>query len=147
MLTIISGCSSKTIWFMRSDSHWAAVSGQLDVVPEHVDFAVVGHQLADEAVGVLDEALARGFVSLADCAVGVVPVHERVVEADAEAFGAGGIDKLADQVAAGTLLGGAVVGELGIPMAKALVMLGGHHHVLLAGRAWQALPIRAQRWA
>jgi hypothetical protein len=66
LLTMISGCSSKTIWFMRSDSHSAAVSGQVDVVPEHVDLAVVGHELADEAVGVLDKTLAGGFVGLAE---------------------------------------------------------------------------------
>ncbi len=64
------------------------------VVPEDVDLAVVGHQLADEAVGVVDEAAARGLVGLADGAVGVVPVHERVVEADAQAFGAGGLNDI-----------------------------------------------------
>ena len=54
-----------------------------DVVPEDVHFAVVRHQLADLAVDVVDEAPARGLVALAARAVGVVPVHQRVVEADA----------------------------------------------------------------
>src|ERR1017187_2662616 len=95
----------------------------VDVVPEHVDFAVVGHQLADKAVGVGDEALARLLAGLAFGAVGMVPVHERVIEAHAEAFGTGGVDVLADKIAARTLLGCAIVGELGIPMAETFVVL------------------------
>jgi hypothetical protein len=85
---------------MRSDSH---CGGQrpVDVVPEDVDLAVVGHQLADEAVGVVDKAAAGGLVGLADGAVGMVPVHERVVEADAQPLGARRVDKLAHQVAPG----------------------------------------------
>src|SRR6266851_3048659 len=104
-----------------------------DVVPEHVDLAVVGEQLADEAVGVFDEALAGLLIGGAASAVGMVPVHERVVEADAQAFGAGGVDILADEIALGSLLGGAVVGELGVEVAEALVVLGRHDHVLHAG--------------
>ena len=113
----------------------------VDVVPEDVDLAVVGHQLADEAVGVVDKALAGFGVGFAADAVGVVPVHERVVEADAEAFGAGGFDELADEVAPGALLHGVVVGELGVPHAEAFVVLGGHHHVLLSGAFGEAGPL------
>ena len=126
---------------MRSDSHCIGVERPRNVVPEDVDLAVVGQQLADEAVGVVDKAPAGGFVRLADGAVGMVPVHERVVEANAQAFGAGGFNEFADQIAAGPLLHGVVVGELGVPVAEALVVLGGHHHVLLAGALGQARPV------
>ena len=71
----------------------------------------------------------------------MVPVHQRIVEADAHALGAGGIDVLLDEVAAGALFGRAVIGEFGIEVAEALVVLGGHHHVFLAGSLGQFGPI------
>lgn len=45
-----------------------------------------------------------------------------------------GFHVFGNKVAARGLFRGAVVGELGIEVAEAFVMLGGHHHVLHAGR-------------
>ncbi len=43
LFTMISGCSAKTISFMRSDSHCSGGERPVNVVPEDVDLAVVGH--------------------------------------------------------------------------------------------------------
>src|SRR5688572_32564444 len=48
------------------------------VVPEHVDRAVVGHQLAHLAVNVIDKATSRRLVFCAARTVRVVPVHQRI---------------------------------------------------------------------
>src|ERR1700686_4225701 len=63
----------------------------------------------------------------------MVPIPQRIVEALAQSFRARGFDVFAGEVAARTLLWRAVVGELCVEVAKAFVMLGGHHHVFLAG--------------
>ena len=55
MFTMISGWSSKTISFMRSIPTLGS-ERPCHVVPEDVDLAVVGHQFADKAVRVFDEA-------------------------------------------------------------------------------------------
>jgi len=107
------------------------VEWPVDVVPENVNFAVVGHELTDEAVGVVDEALAGFGIGSAASAIGMMPIHKRVVEADAETLGASGLDEFADEVSLRPLPGSAVVGELGVPETEALMMLGGEDHVLL----------------
>ena len=92
-------------------------------------------------VNVIDEAAAGLLVGFAAGAVGMMPVHQRVVEAHAEALGARGVDILPHQIPAGTLLGRAVVGQLGVEVAEALMVLGGHHHVFLPGDFSQLGPI------
>jgi hypothetical protein len=71
----------------------------------------------------------------------MVPVHQGVVEAHAKTFGADGFDVFLHQVAAGTLLGRAVIGQLGVEVAEAFMVLGGHHHVFLPGDFGQLGPI------
>ena len=93
------------------------------------------------AVDVVDKAAAGLLVGLAAGAVGMVPVHQRVVEAHAQAFGAGGFHVFLHQVAARTLFGGAVVGELAVEVAETFVVFGGHHHVLLAGQFGELGPV------
>ena len=112
-----------------------------DVVPEDVDLAVVGHQLAHAALREIEEAAAGGFVRGAQRAVGMVPVHQRVVEADLEIELAAGLDVLAHQIASRPALDGVVVGLLRVPQAEALVVLGGHHHVLHPGLLRQGRPL------
>src|ERR1019366_3499748 len=116
------------------------VERPVDVVPQNIDLAVIGEEFANVAVDVIDEAAPRGLVGEAAGAIGVVPVHQGIVEAHAETFGAGGFDVLLHQVAAGPLLGGVVVGELGVEVAKPFVVLGGHHHIFLAGQVGQVRP-------
>ena len=104
----------------------------IDVVPEHGDFAVVAAEFVHLAMNVIDETAARSFVCFAESAIGVVPIHERIVEAVRQAFGLCGFDIFGDEIAASGLFGCAVVGELGIEVTKAFVMLGGHHHIFHA---------------
>ena len=111
------------------------------VVPEDIDLAVVGEELAQETVRIVDKALAGGWIGGADGAVRVMPVHERVVDADLEAFSAGSFDELADEIALWALLHGVVVGEFGVPHAEAFVVLGSHDHILLSGTFGQACPL------
>ena len=113
----------------------------VDVVPQHVDLAVVGHQLANQPVRVFNKPAARRRIGLAGGPVRVMPVHQRVVEAHAQSLRASRIHKLAHQVAAWPLLGGAVVGQLGVPVAEALMVLGCHHHVLLSRGFGQPRPV------
>jgi len=113
----------------------------VDVVPEDIDLAVVGEEFADKAVGVVDETLAGGWVGGADGSIGMVPVHEGVIEADFETLSAGGFDELAYEISLRTLLHGVVVSEFGVPHAEAFVVLGGHDHVLLAGTFGESCPL------
>src|SRR5580704_6281571 len=92
-------------------------------------------------MGVGDKALAGGFVSLAASAVGMVPIHQRIVEAHAQPLCAGGVDEFANQISSRPLSRSAVVGELGVEVAETLVMLGGHHHVFLSGTPRQFGPL------
>src|SRR5260370_34559394 len=71
----------------------------------------------------------------------MMPIHQRIVETDAHAFGSGSIDIFAHEIAARPLLWRTVVRGLGIEVAKAFVMLGGHHHVAHAGSARDLGPI------
>ena len=63
----------------------------------------------------------------------MMPVHQRVIKPHAQTLGAGGVYVFGHQIATARLLGHAVVGVLGIKEAKALVVFGGHDHVLHAG--------------
>ena len=87
------------------------------------------------SVDVFDESFAGLGIRLAAGAVGMMPVHQRVVEADAHPLFAGSFHILPDQVPAGTLFGGTIICGFRIEMAEALVMFGGHHHVAHAGFA------------
>src|SRR5437868_15155205 len=82
---------------------------------------------------VFDETLASVFVGGAACAIGVVPIHQRVVKAEAQALRAGGFDVFMNEIAAGALFCCAVVGELGVKVAETFVMLGSQHHIFLTG--------------
>ena|SRR5947207_10439788 len=90
---------------------------------------------------VFDKTFAGIFIGGAACAIRVMPVHERVVEADAQPFGSRSFDVFTDQISAGALPGSAIVRQLRVPQAEPLVMLGGHHHVLLSGAASQPRPV------
>src|SRR5215831_15389908 len=90
---------------------------------------------------VFDETLARIFVRGAAGAIRMMPVHQRVVKADAQPFGSRSFDVLTHQIASGALLGGAVVRQLCVPQTEALMMLGGHHHIFLSGAASQPRPV------
>ena len=70
----------------------------------------------------------------------MMPVHQRIIEADAQAFGPRRFDIFADHIALGTELDGIVVGELGVPVAEAFMMLGGQHHVFHARRLGELGP-------
>src|ERR1022692_1445326 len=93
---------------------------------------------------VIDKAPAGSLVGFADCAVGMMPVHQRVIKPHAQALSAGSIHKLANQVASRALLGCAVISQRRIPVAKTLVMLGGHHHVLLSGTFCKPGPLASR---
>src|SRR5262249_48357915 len=71
----------------------------------------------------------------------MMPVHQRVVEPNAQPLSSRGFQILTDQIASGTLLCGAIVRQLCVPQTEALVMLGGHHHVFLSGAASQSCPV------
>ena len=103
-----------------------------DVVPEHIDLAVVREQFANQAMRVGHKSLTRFFVCGTLGAVRMMPVHQRIVKAHMESFSARRFHIFADNIAARSLLGGVVVSELGVEVAKALMMLGCKHHVLHA---------------
>src|SRR5262249_18349003 len=101
----------------------------------------MGQQLADQAMCVLDKTLACGFVVAGPGTVRMMPVHQRVVEADTQTFGTGCIHKFTYQIAAWTLFSCAVIGELGVPHAETFMVLGGHHHVFLSGAPRELGPV------
>ena len=70
-----------------------------------------------------------------------MPVHQRVVEADAQAFGASRLDVLLHQVAPAGLFRRAIIRVFRIEQAETLVVLGGHHHVLLPGAFGEPRPL------
>ena len=94
-------------------------------------------------MNVIDETAPRGFARFRSSAVGMMPIHQRIIETDAQTFGARGIDILAHQITTGSLLGRTIVGQLRIEIAEAFMMLGRHHHVLHA-RAFGQLRPRAR---
>src|SRR5437879_13242420 len=91
-----------------------------NVVPENINLSVIGEQLADVCMNVFDEALARSLVRRAASAVGLVPVHQRIVKYDAHTFAASDVHIFADQLAAQSLLRQRLIGRLDIELAKTL---------------------------
>src|SRR5437016_1627924 len=89
------------------------------VVPEHVNLPVVGHQFTNQPMRVSDKPLPSRFISGTACAVGMVPIHQRIVEAHAQTFRPRGVYEFTHQVASRSLFGSTVVGELGIELAEA----------------------------
>ena len=117
-----------------------------EIAPQDVDASEVGEQLPHLAVQVLDVPalvallvepcplrMVAQRVHVVDHEFGMVPVDDRVVEADAQAAGAERVHHRPDQVASGGRVGGLVVGQRAVPQAEAVVMLGGRHEVLHAG--------------
>src|ERR1700674_323068 len=90
---------------------------------------------------VRDKALARCFIGYASRSIRMVPVHQRVVEADAQSFCPRGVDEFAYQIASRRLLWRAVVGELRVEITEAFMMVRSHHHVLLSGLLGQSCPV------
>ena len=124
-----------------------------EVEPEDVDLSVLrqelGHLVAHELRVLADVALpvqVRRVLAVAqgvedvDRVLRVVPVLERVVEADAEPLGAEGVDDRAEQVAARGRVRRLEFRELRIPEAEAVVVLGGHDEVLHPRLAGEARP-------
>ena len=108
------------------------------VVPEDVDLAVVGHQLLDLRVGLLDHRPGALGVALGIAVAGESPVQERVVEPDLQPGLAGGLDVLGHEVALGGGLDAGEVAHLAVEQAEAVVVAGGQHHVLRARPPWRA---------
>src|SRR5438270_6752385 len=88
-----------------------------------------------------DKPLPCCFIRCAPRSVRMMPVHQRVVEADAQSFCPRGVDEFAHQIASHRLLWRAVVGELGVEMTETFVMLRCHHHVLLSRLLGQSRPV------
>ena len=85
------------------------------------------------AVNIVDETAAGLLVGGAARAVGMMPVHQRIVKAHAASFGSRGFDVFGHQIPPRSLFRSRVVGQLGVEHTETFVMLGGHHHVFLAG--------------
>ena len=135
------------VWLMlthhrieRDGLHCYAIQRPVDVVPEQIDLSVVAHQFAHQAVGIAYETLPRGFVGGTGDAVGVMPVHQRIIQANLEALGAAGLDHFAHEVTTRTTLDRVMRRDLGIPQAVAFVMFGGEHQVLHPGGLGHARP-------
>ncbi|OPZ86709.1 MAG: hypothetical protein BWY76_00820 [bacterium ADurb.Bin429] len=115
-----------------------------EVKPEDIHLAEFGEQLAHLAAQILGIARLRAvcvhFVAVRRVAiradmrindvVGMVPVNERVVEPHAHPLFSEGIHHRVQQVAARRRVWRLVIGELAIPQAEALVMLGCDDEVL-----------------
>ena len=97
-------------------------------------------------MNVFNETPACCFVFQAARAVGMMPIHQRIVESKTQAFRARGLDVFADQIASRSLLGRAIIGELGVEVTETFVMLRGHHHVLHAGAPGQLGPRARGIW-
>src|SRR5215218_5777022 len=82
-------------------------------------------------VDIIDKPATRGFILCAPRTIGMVPIHKGIIEAHSQSLGSGRVDVLPNEITTRRLLWSAIVRGLGIEMTKALVVLGGHHHVLL----------------
>ena len=80
-------------------------------------------------------------VMAVDRVVGVVPVDQRIVEADLQSLGPARFHEGTDQVATGRGVRRLVVGQVGLEQAEAVVMLGGDDGVLHAGRLGITRPL------
>lgn len=113
-----------------------------EVEEEQVDPAVFGEEFAYLPLHVLPVArhvagLPPGLgvpqrVVLVDREVGVVPVEQRVVQADPQTLGAHRVDELAHQVTAGRVHRG-VFGQGRSEQAETVVVFGGQHRVTHPG--------------
>ena len=137
-------------------AHLHAVDGRIvgEVEPQQVELAVVGAQLAHLLVHVVEIAVEvtllvtagngviaqRGLAVAILREVGVVPVDERVVQANLQTLGAEGLEELGDDVAPEGGFGRFPVGGLRVIQAKAVVVLCGEHGVLHAGLTRGARP-------
>src|ERR1035438_589069 len=117
-----------------------------EVEPHRVDVAIAGQQLGDlpvqelpvphdvPAAGRLNElpVVAAGMQSV-DREVGVMPVDQRVVEADAESPRTERVDQWPNQIFPQRSMAHGVVGQRRVPEREALMVLGGEHHVAHPG--------------
>ena len=135
----------------------AVLAGWKRVIePDQVDGAVIREQLADLVLDVLliDRELAalvefRVFlvsggalrVVAVDRIVRVGPVQQGIINADADAFGAEGVEPLGEQIPAAGRVGGFEIREGGVPQTETLVVFRGEHGVFHAGRLGHARPL------
>src|SRR5207245_1177000 len=88
-----------------------------------------------------EEASARGLILRAACAVVMMPVHQRIIQTDAQAFAASSIHIFADEIAARSLLWRAIIRGFGIEVAETFMVLRGHDHIAHAGFLCELCPI------
>ena len=151
------------LWLQRTDHRFQLDRLPLQLValpaavkPDDVDLAVAGQQLADLPEHAAEKALPRRRLWLAPLAervrlvglgesriVGVVPVDQREVDADADALRTHRIDELAHDVPAVGRMLDRKAGMFRVKHRIAVVMLRGKHRVLHAG-ALRAL--RKRTW-
>ena len=103
LLTMMSGCNLNTILFIFSRFPLFRAERPIDVVPEDVNLSVLRHQFADQAVGVFHKAHTRRLIRQATSAIGVVPIHQGIVKAHAQALGARRFHEFRHQIAAARL--------------------------------------------
>ena len=129
------------------------LSGIREVEPQDVDLAVVGQKfrhLIAHVLGILVHvtALAELLCILVVAArmmpvnreFRMVPVDQRIIEADLQALGAEGIHVFLHKVAAGGRVGALVIGIGAVKHAEAFVVLGGEHRIFHAGCLGLARP-------
>ena len=117
------------------------------VEPQFIDAAVIGEDFADLTPHVFQVAVEvrarRGAVLFPGAPrqiVGMVPVHDRIVKAQTQPLAMTLVGDLPDRIAAEGRALDAVVGELRVKQAEAVVMLGGDHQVFLSGLFDQCHP-------
>src|SRR5205807_4136912 len=91
------------------------------------------------------EALACGLILRAACAVRMVPVHQRIIKTDAQAFTASGVHIFADEIAARSLPWRTIVRGFGVEVAEASMVLRGHDHVAHARFARELGPVACRK--
>ncbi len=119
--------------------------GVAEVEEHHVHLAVVGEQLAHLAAQVLGifglvarlvqlraVGMAAHRVQVVDDELRVMPVDDRMVEADFHVLAAESIGHRPDEVFAAGGVGGVVIGQRRVEQAEAVVVLGGDDEVLHA---------------
>ena len=122
------------------------------VKPDHADRAVVGQQLSELALHVVDVAVVvgpcggpsvprRGLPAPARQVVGMVPVEDRMVPAHLEPLFAACVGQLLHDVPLEGRAHDVPVGQFGIEQAEALVVLRGDHDVLHARGFGDAGPL------
>ena len=120
-----------------------AAGGIGEVKPEHVDLPVVGQKFGHLVahvfriaahVAALVELLMIDLIpermKHVNGEIGMVPVNQRVVEADPQSLGPERIHDFAQQIASGRRIGNLVIGIFRIPQTESLMVLGGDDEVL-----------------